>query len=123
MDTVSFFTLLAELMKQNPPYAEDAPILARLGAHRPCPRAGLRPVEDRLRARHPGRAKAGGRADRGTFNSAGEDVNGWVFFKPAGLYGTDYLQRALVTRYRARCNSDRRRGLSLATGGQPRARR
>jgi hypothetical protein len=29
MDTVSFFTLLAALMKQNPPYAEDASVLAR----------------------------------------------------------------------------------------------
>ena len=30
MDTVSFFKLVAELMKQNPPYAADAPILTRL---------------------------------------------------------------------------------------------
>ena len=30
MDTVSFFTLLAAIMKQNAPYAEDAPVLARL---------------------------------------------------------------------------------------------
>ena len=28
MDTISYFKLLAELMKQNPPYAEDAPILS-----------------------------------------------------------------------------------------------
>jgi len=31
------------------------------------------------------------------FKSAGEDVNGWVFTTKTGLYGTEYLQRALVT--------------------------
>jgi hypothetical protein len=31
--------------------------------------------------------------------AAGADVNGWVFFRPAGAYGTDYVQRALITRY------------------------
>jgi len=40
MDTISYFKLLAELMKQNPPYTEDAPILARLA------RIGLVPGQD-----------------------------------------------------------------------------
>jgi hypothetical protein len=40
MDTMSFFKLLAELMKQNPPFAADAPILARLA------RIGLVPGQD-----------------------------------------------------------------------------
>jgi hypothetical protein len=40
MDTISFFRLLAELMKQNAPYADDAPILARLV------RIGLVPGQD-----------------------------------------------------------------------------
>lgn len=31
------------------------------------------------------------------FKTAGEDVNGWVFTTKTGLYGTDYLQRALIT--------------------------
>ena len=33
----------------------------------------------------------------GHFKTAGKDVNGWVFTTRTGLYGTDYLQRALVT--------------------------
>ena len=31
------------------------------------------------------------------FKVAGEDINGWVFTTKTGLYGTDYIQRALVT--------------------------
>src|SRR5262245_6862286 len=40
MDTISFFELLAELMKKNPPYRADAPIFARLA------RIGLVPGQD-----------------------------------------------------------------------------
>jgi hypothetical protein len=31
------------------------------------------------------------------FKKAGEPVNGWIFTTNAGTYGTDYLQRALIT--------------------------
>ncbi|MEJ2478067.1 MAG: DUF1214 domain-containing protein [Desulfobacterales bacterium] len=31
------------------------------------------------------------------FKSAGKDINGWIFTTKTGLYGTDYLQRALIT--------------------------
>jgi hypothetical protein len=33
----------------------------------------------------------------GHFKSAGSEINGWVFTTKTGLYGTDYLQRALIT--------------------------
>ena len=33
----------------------------------------------------------------GHFKKAGKQVNGWIFTTKAGLYGTDYLQRAFVT--------------------------
>jgi hypothetical protein len=104
MDTVSFFTLLATLMKQNPPYAEDTPVLARFQ------RIGLIPGQD---FDHSKIASAPGIQDvpklaveriAGHFQSGGEDVNGWVFFKPGGRYGTDYLQRAFVTRFGLGCN-------------------
>src|SRR5271157_923580 len=35
---------------------------------------------------------------------SGADVNGWTFFKPGEVYGTDYIQRALITRYGLGCN-------------------
>lgn len=31
------------------------------------------------------------------FKKAGKDINGWRFMTQVGLYGTEYLQRALVT--------------------------
>jgi len=31
------------------------------------------------------------------FKSAGTIGNGWMFATKTGLYGTDYLQRALIT--------------------------
>jgi hypothetical protein len=104
MDTVSFLTLLAGLMKQNPPYAEDAPVLERLK------RIGLVPGQDFDPSKI---VSAPGIQDvpklaveriEGHFQSAGKDVNGWVFFNPAGRYGTDYIQRALITRYGLGCN-------------------
>jgi hypothetical protein len=104
MDTVSFLTLLASLMKQNPPYTADAPILARLK------RIGLVPGQDfdpSKIASVPGLQdvpKLAIERITGHFQSAGEDLNGWIFFKPAGLYDTDYIQRALITRFGLGCN-------------------
>ena len=104
MDTMSFFTLLATQMKQSPPYAEDAPILAHLK------RIGLVPGQDfppSIMSSAPGIQdvpKLAIERIAGHFNSAGEDLNGWVFVKPGGLYGTNYLQRAFVTRFGLGCN-------------------
>jgi hypothetical protein len=99
LGTVEFFTLLAELMKQNPPYAADAPILARLA------RIGLVPGTDFDRSKLTGVGdvdsvpKLGVERISAHFGAAGEDLNGWVFPKPAGRYGTDYIQRALIARF------------------------
>jgi hypothetical protein len=104
MDTISFFKLLAELMKQNPPYAEDAPILARLA------RIGLVPGKDfdsSKLASVPNIQdvpKVSVERIMAHFTASGADLNGWVFFKPGGRYGTDYIQRALVTRLGLGCN-------------------
>jgi hypothetical protein len=104
MDTISFFKLLAELMKQNPPYAEDAPILTRLA------RIGLIPGKDfdssKLAAvpNIQDVPKLGVERIMAHFPAAGADLNGWVFFKPGGRYGTDYIQRAIVTRLGLGCN-------------------
>jgi hypothetical protein len=90
MDTNSFFTLLAELMKQNPPYAEDAPILARLA------RIGLVPGRDFDPSRLASVAnvrdvpKLGVERIEVHFPASGADMNGWVFFKLGGRYGTGH---------------------------------
>ena len=98
MDAAAYFTLLAHLMKANPPAAADAPALARFAS------IGLVPGRDfdasKLR---PDVAK---RVPQAAFdrimlqfktNPAVRDINGWNYITKTGVYGTDYLVRALVT--------------------------
>ena len=95
----AYFELLAKLMKDNPPAKEDAPIIAKLA------RLGIEPGKpfefDRLDStvqqalqKVP---KTAFEKIMGKFKSAGKDEHGWVFTTNTGLYGTDYLQRALIT--------------------------
>jgi hypothetical protein len=99
MDTISFFRLLTELMKKNPPYEADAPIFARLA------RIGLVPGQDLDMSKLASVPniqevpKLGVERIAAHYHAGGADVNGWTFFRPAGVYGTDYVQRALITRY------------------------
>lgn len=98
MDAVSYFTLLSELMKNNPPSAADAPHLARFA------RIGLVPGQDfdatKLKADFVKRVPEVA-FDRimlqFKINKAVKDENGWAFTTKTGIYGTDYLMRALIT--------------------------
>jgi len=99
LDARAYFTLLAELMKANPPAPADAPLMARLA------RVGLVPGRDF----DPGRldAEAAARVPRMGFErimlhfrfSGGDlrEAEGWSYTLKTGRYGTEYLQRALVT--------------------------
>jgi len=98
MDATAYFTLLAELMKTNPPAPADAVELARFA------RIGLVAGKDF----HPSRLRAdfAKRIPEVAFdrimlqfkvNKDVKDINGWAFTTKTGLYGTDYLMRALVT--------------------------
>ncbi|NVP57906.1 DUF1254 domain-containing protein [Rhizobium rhizolycopersici] len=99
LDAVSYFTLFCELMKNNPPAAADAPILEKLAA------IGIVPGQDFdaskldiiLHKRLPQIAFA--RIMLHFKDSGGDikDINGWAYTTKTGLYGTDYLQRALIT--------------------------
>jgi hypothetical protein len=86
-------------VKQNPPHEADTPILARLA------RIGLVPGQDfdmSKLASVPNIQevpKLGIERIVAHYPAGGADVNGWVIFRPTGVYGTDYLQRALITRY------------------------
>ena len=96
MDSVAYFTLLAQLMKANPPAQADAPILARMAS------IGLVPGKDFDASKLPADAAkaipaAAQKQIMGHFKSSGSDVNGWMFTTDAGVYGTNYLQRALIT--------------------------
>ncbi|MGE5198581.1 MAG: DUF1254 domain-containing protein [Rhodospirillaceae bacterium] len=98
MSAVEYFTLLAQLMKQNPPSPADAPHIARFA------RIGLVPGQDfdasKLRADFAARIP-GVSFDRimlqFKINAAVKDINGWAYTTRTGIYGTDYLMRALVT--------------------------
>ncbi|WP_040638856.1 DUF1254 domain-containing protein [Microvirga lotononidis] len=98
MDAVAYFTLLAELMKTNPPSAADAPALAKFA------KIGLLPGQDfdasKLRADFARRIPeiANDRIMiQFKINKDVHDIDGWGFTTKTGIYGTDYLMRALVT--------------------------
>jgi len=94
-----YFSYLARLMKANPPSADDAPLVARMA------KIGIVPGQDfdpsKLDAFDKEAVKAVPKAAQlkimEYFKEAGKPVNGWMFTTKTGLYGTDYMQRALIT--------------------------
>lgn len=99
MDAETFFALFAELMKDNPPHANDYPILDRMQ------RIGIEPgkrfkladaspeVQDALKAAPATALKLIKRM----WANSGAFANGWRTNMTAiGTYGTDYLHRAGV---------------------------
>ena len=98
MDAKAYFTLLAQLMKANPPAEADGPAVARFA------KIGLVPGQDfdasKLNADFAKRIPEVA-FDRimaqFKLNSEVKDLNGWEFTTKTGIYGTDYLMRALVT--------------------------
>jgi hypothetical protein len=104
LDATAYFKRFAELLKANPPVAEDAPMVAKLA------KLGIVPGQDFDAAKlDPAVAKGMARAPKPAQElimgwlkagiAAGDMKleNGWVFTTKAGTYGTSYLQRALVT--------------------------
>lgn len=98
LDAAAYFTLLAELMKANPPVATDSREVARFAS------IGLVPGKDfdasKLKADFASRIPTVG-FDRIMLqlkvNKSVKNENGWLFDSVTGVYGTDYLNRALVT--------------------------
>ena len=102
MDTSAYFNMMAKLMGgAAPPAPGDAPILARMAqigivpgkpfdftkldpavqaALKDLPKTGLQKIE----------------ANKATI---GQVVNGWVVGKGLGVYGTDYMKRAVVAAF------------------------
>ena len=87
-------------MKTNPPTPEDAPMVEKMKA------IGLKPGHDfdpsKLGAFDQEVIKTVPKLAQVKimeyFKQAAEPVNGWMYFtKNIGVYGTDYIQRALVT--------------------------
>jgi len=104
MDAAAYFKLFAELLKTNPPASEDAPMVAKLA------KIGIVPGQDFDAAKlEPAVAKGISGAPKPAQDlingwlkagiAAGDFKleNGWAFSTKVGVYGTSYLQRALVT--------------------------
>jgi hypothetical protein len=104
LDGVAFFTLLAQLMKANPPTAADAPMVAKLATLGIMPgkefdaskldpavvdgiNAAPRPAQDRIMAW----------MKEGLLTGDMKLQDGWLFTTKTGIYGTAYRQRALIT--------------------------
>ncbi len=96
MSTEEFFSYFAKLLKTNPPKPEDAPLIARMAS------IGIIPGKDLDRSKLP---LLGEKLDPKLAllkmvedMKAKKPVNGWLYWiSDAGSYGTDYLQRAMVT--------------------------
>ena len=99
MSAGEYFALLAALMKENPPAKADAPMVAKLK------RLGIEPgkpfdiakLDSTIAKGLDGVPKLGFEKIMAHYKDAGTDKNGWIFTTRAGTYGTEYLQRALVT--------------------------
>lgn len=98
MSGAVFFKNLARLMKNNPPVPEDAPIIEKMA------KIGIVPGKEfELNNLDPSISQALQQVPRIALEKliayekeAGKIVNGWIFAKETGRYGTDYMQRALV---------------------------
>ena len=99
-----YFNLLAKLMKENPPKADDEPMIrkmARLGIvpGEPFDSAKLGPVAKEALSMVPkiAQEKIMLWMKEGILAGDMKLENGWLFTTKTGLYGTNYLQRALIT--------------------------
>jgi hypothetical protein len=95
----AYFTLLAQLMKQNMPTLSGAPMLAKLATlgikpGQPFDSSKLGEAGAKALAKVP---KLGVDKIMAHVKSAGRLENGWTFSTKTGVYGTDYLQRAFIT--------------------------
>lgn len=99
LNTQDYFSLLATLMKDNPAYAEDAAMVAKLKSLGIVAgqKVDLSKLGDDVTAELKDVPKIGFEQIMGHFKQAGSVENGWTFTTKAGIYGDDYLQRALIT--------------------------
>ena len=99
-----YFTLLAQLLKDNPPNAADQPMvekLAKIGIEpgQPFDGSKLSPLAKEAFAAVPKIAneRIMAHLKGGILTGDMKLQNGWLFTTKTGLYGTNYLQRALIT--------------------------
>jgi hypothetical protein len=99
MSAGDYFKLLATLMKDNPPAKEDAPMMAKLAKIGIVPgqEFNMSKMDPAVAKGLQGAPKVGTEKIMASFKTIPTFVNGWGILSKTGLYGTDYLDRALVT--------------------------
>jgi hypothetical protein len=99
LDSTAYFKLLASLMKDNPPAAADALILAKMARLGIVPGKEFDPsnLDPAVAKGLQGVPKVAQEKIIGYFKKVGIEVNGWQIFLKTGIYGTDYLDRAFAT--------------------------
>jgi len=104
LDGVAYFTLLAELMKTNPPAAADAPMVEKLAKIGIVPGKSFDPknleadvVDGINEAPTPAQHRIMSWMKEGILAGDMTLEEGWLFTTKTGLYGTAYRQRALIT--------------------------
>jgi hypothetical protein len=106
MDGAAYFKLFADLLKANPPAADDAPIVAKLAKIGIVPGQDFDPAKldpavakGVAAAAKPAQEKIAAYLKESLVTGDAKVENGWLYFKRTGLYGTSYLDRAMVTWY------------------------
>lgn len=102
MDTTTYFTLMARLMCKDAPAAvEDAPMLAKMATIgiEPCKPFDMTTLDPAAREALKDINPAAMKLIEDNKDSLGKIVDGWVVTKGLGIYGTDYLKRAVVAAF------------------------
>jgi len=99
LTAAEYFQLLAKLMKDNLPTAEDAPMVAKLAKIGIVSGEGfdMSKLDPAVAKGIEAAPKSGVETIMAQFKKLGTEVNGWKIFTKTGIYGTAYADRALVT--------------------------
>jgi hypothetical protein len=99
LDGAAYFKLFAELLKTNPPAKEDGPMvekLAKLGIV-PGKDFDIGKVDSSVAKALQAAPKPAQEKIMAELKNLAAPVNGWTYSTKLGVYGTEYLPRALVT--------------------------
>ena len=102
MDTSAYFNMMARLMGgAAPPATEDAPMLTRMAQIGLVPgqKFDMTKLDPAVQTALKDLGKAALLRIEANKDSLGAMVNGWVVTKGLGVYGTDYMKRAVVAAF------------------------
>ena len=102
IDTSTYFNMMARLMGDAaPPATEDAPMLTRMAKIGLVPgqKFDMTKLEPAMQTALKDLGKAALQRIEASKDSLGAMVNGWVVTKGLGVYGTDYMKRAVVAAF------------------------